>query len=192
MKVDGRKTGEEYMKCIEARRMVSPFVDKKLTDKETEQFLKHIEHCSDCMDELDIYFTMYKAMDTLDSGLHHEYDFKKMLENEIRGVRYGIMRRKMVRASRSIILVLAEILLLVSVYTGYQMKQGEIMNNVFRKAIIHLQMRTEKLEQLPDRAEELLKKEMLEQKSGRGNKKETQFPTEYTGKTDETIDDKNE
>lgn len=192
MKVDGRKTGEEYMKCIEARRMVSPFVDKKLTDKETEQFLKHIEHCSDCMDELDIYFTMYKAMDTLDSGLHHEYDFKKMLENEIRSVRYGIMRRKIVRASRSIILVLAEILLLVSVYTGYQMKQGEIMDNVFRKAIIHLQMRTEKLEQLPDKTEELLKKEMFEQKSGRGNKKETQFPTEYTEKTDEVINDKNE
>ncbi len=190
--MDGRKTGEEYMKCIEARRMVSPFVDKKLTDKETEQFLKHIEHCSDCMDELDIYFTMYKAMDTLDSGLHHEYDFKKMLENEIRSVRYGIMRRKIVRASRSIILVLAEILLLVSVYTGYQMKQGEIMDNVFRKAIIHLQMRTEKLEQLPDKTEELLKKEMFEQKSGRGNKKETQFPTEYTEKTDEVINDKNE
>ena len=69
MKVEGRKTGEEYMKCIEARRMVSPFVDKKLTDKETEQFLKHIEHCSDCMDELDIYFTMYKAMDTLEKHM---------------------------------------------------------------------------------------------------------------------------
>ena len=168
------------MKCIEARRMVTPFVDKKLTDKETEQFLKHIEHCSDCMDELDIYFTMYKAIDTLDSGIHHEYDFKKMLENEIRSARHGILRRKVVRAARSIILILAEILLIVSVYIGYQMKQGEIEDNIFRKAILHLQMRTEKIDQLPDKAEELLKREMTGQKPGRGHKKETQFPTDQS------------
>ena len=45
------------MNCIEARRMGTPFVDRELTDKETEQFLEHIENCSDCRDELDIYFT---------------------------------------------------------------------------------------------------------------------------------------
>ena len=178
LKVDGRKTGEGYMKCIEARRMVTPFVDRKLTDKETEQFIKHIEHCSDCMDELDIYYTMYKAMDILDSGQHQEFDFKTMLENEIRSSRYGILRRKAIRAARSVILVLAEILLLVSVYTGYQMKQGEIEENIFRKAILNLQMRTEKMDELPENMEELLKKEMIGMKPGRGHKIEVQFPTE--------------
>lgn len=177
---DGRKTGEIYMKCIEARRMVTPFVDGKLTDKETEQFIKHIEQCSDCMDELDIYYTMYKAMDILDSGMHHELDFKTMLENEIRSARHGILRRKAVRAARSVILVLAEILLLVSVYTGYQMKQGEVMDNVFRKAILNLQMRTEKMYKLPDKTEELLKKEMTGVTPGRGHKIEVQYPAEQT------------
>ena len=161
------------MKCIEARRMVTPFIYKELTDKETELFLKHIEHCSDCMDELDIYFTMYKAFDTLDLVSHQEYNFRKMLEEEIHSVRYRILRRKMIRAARSIVLILAEVLLLISVMIGYQMKQGEIKDNIFRKAILNLQMRTEKIYQLPDHYEEYLKK-MTGSKSGRGRRGEIQ------------------
>ena len=73
------------MNCMEARRMVTPFIKRELSDREAEQFLRHIEHCSDCMDELDMYFTVYKALDTLESGVHNELDFQKMLEADIYG-----------------------------------------------------------------------------------------------------------
>ena len=43
------------MNCTEARRMVTPYVKHELDDRETEQFLDHVEHCKDCMEELDIY-----------------------------------------------------------------------------------------------------------------------------------------
>ena len=136
------------MNCIEARRMVTPFVDRELTDKETEQFLEHIESCSDCRDELDIYFTVYHALNSLDSGAHHEFNFKIMLEEDIREAKRGVMRRKALRAIRGIMLVAAEVLLLVSVITGYEMKQGEISHSTFQKAIYRLY--AQKLDDLPD------------------------------------------
>ena len=126
------------MNCIEARRMVTPFIKRELSDKETEQFLKHIEHCSDCMDELDIYFTVYKALDTLDSGMHSEYNFKKLLAEEIRSVRYGVMRRKMLRTLHRGILLLVELLLLLSLYTGYEVRKSETRSSTIHRAIHRL------------------------------------------------------
>ena len=93
------------MNCIEARRMVTLYVNKELSDKETEMFLDHIEHCSDCMDELDIYFTVYRALDSLDTGAHHEFDFKKMLEEDIRMERRAILRRKILSVARVVLIV---------------------------------------------------------------------------------------
>lgn len=123
------------MNCMEARRMVVPFIKRELADKEAEQFLKHIEHCSDCMDELDIYFTVHKALNTLDSGAHSEYNFRKLMEEDIRSVKYGIMRRKAFRILHGFTLLLAEFLLLLSVYTGFEVRQEKARHDTARKVV---------------------------------------------------------
>lgn len=126
------------MNCIEARRMIAPFVNKELTDKETEQFLKHIDHCSDCMDELDVYYTVHRALASLDSGKHHEFNFQKMLKEDIRSSRHAVAGRKVTRTVRMLLVAAAEALLLFSIYTGYEMRQGEIQQNTFERAIYRL------------------------------------------------------
>ena len=131
------------MNCMEARRMVTPFIKRELSDREAEQFLRHIEHCSDCMDELDMYFTVYKALDTLESGVHNELDFQKMLEADIRFVKRGIQRRKAVKAMRSVTLIAVELLLLLSVYAGYRVRKSEAEQN-----------RSQKKSTVSDRAQE--------------------------------------
>lgn len=110
--------------CIEARRMVSAYVNKELSAKETEAFLDHIAHCSDCMDELDVYFTVYRALNSLDASEHHEFNFKKMLEEDIRMERRSLFRKKTISLIRIIMLFAAEVLLLLSVYTAYCRKYG--------------------------------------------------------------------
>ena len=82
------------MNCTEARRMVTPYVKHELDDREMEQFLDHVEHCKDCMEELDIYFTMYQALELLESGKHQEYNFSKMLKENIRDTRRRIFRKE--------------------------------------------------------------------------------------------------
>lgn len=113
------------MKCIEARRMVTSFIKRRLPEKDLEQFLKHIEHCDECMDELDIHYTMYKALDTLDSGAHQRYDFKEMLNEEIRTARRMVRCRRLGRVLGLLTFAAVEVLLILSVMTGYrQIKSG--------------------------------------------------------------------
>ena len=126
------------MNCMEARRMVTPYVNRTLTDQETEIFLDHIEHCSDCMEELDIYFTLYKAMDSLDSGSHQEYNFKKMLEDDIQTARRAIFTHKLTRIIRMGIIFAAEVLLILSVVIGYGMRSPQPAQSTFQRAMLRL------------------------------------------------------
>ncbi|MCC8136843.1 MAG: zf-HC2 domain-containing protein [Clostridiales bacterium] len=126
------------MKCNEARRMVVPFVKKELSERDTERFLAHAETCPDCMDELDIYFTVYHALDAMDSGERHEYDFKKMLDEEIRTSRRAIRKRKVLNAARFVLLFAAELMLILCIFVGVRMKQGTVGNSVFERALLRL------------------------------------------------------
>ena len=44
------------MKCHDVQRMISGFIEEKLTDEQLEGFLEHIENCQDCYDELEVYY----------------------------------------------------------------------------------------------------------------------------------------
>ncbi len=101
------------MNCNQARRMVAPFVKNELSDKDTEAFLQHIETCDDCMDELDIYYTAYNAVDLLDSEDRQGYDFEKRLSETIHSKKRGIFRRKMMHFFRLTLAVLILILILL-------------------------------------------------------------------------------
>ena len=121
--------------------MVTPFVKRELSDKDPDQYPKHVEHCSDCMDELDIYFTMYKALDTLDSGAHHEYDFRKMLREELRMAHRTIIRHRVTHIAHGVMLVITELLLLFSLYSGIELRRGQAERTTFERAISRVQMR---------------------------------------------------
>lgn len=128
------------MNCREARRMVTPFINHELSDKETEQFLHHVEHCSECMDELDTYFMVYRAIDTLDAGWHHkENDFQKMLGEEIRVAKRGILIRRSVTVFRVLLMTVAEILMLFSIFIGYENRSEDAGTRAFHRAIYGVQ-----------------------------------------------------
>lgn len=46
------------MDCKEIQKQYIPFIDDKLSVKELEAFLQHMEECQDCREEYDIYYTM--------------------------------------------------------------------------------------------------------------------------------------
>lgn len=132
--------------------MVVPFVKKELSERDTEAFLAHIETCEDCMDELDIYFIAYHALNAMDQGTHHEYDFKKMLDEEIRFARRNIIRHKIAKVSHIILILLAEVMLAFSLITGVRMKQGLSSDTIFERAILrmYMQQRDNTVEELED------------------------------------------
>ena len=42
----------------EAERLVMPYINGSITDEELKSFVEHIDHCPDCREELEIYFTV--------------------------------------------------------------------------------------------------------------------------------------
>lgn len=159
------------MTCNEARRLITAYVKKELPDRELEQFLYHVEHCSDCMDELDTYYTVYQALDLLDSGGCHNYDFRNMLKNEIRATKKGILRRRIAGILLGILVVAAEFLLAVSVYTGYEIDRGAQQSTLIERAILHMNYRGQKVPETEETSES--ERKTLEE-TEKGKQKESQ------------------
>ena len=70
------------MTCREAERLVMPYINGSITDEELKAFVEHIDHCPDCREELEIYFTVDVGIRQLDeeSGT---YNIKGALENAL-------------------------------------------------------------------------------------------------------------
>ena len=50
------------MECKEIQQKYIPFIDDKLSKRELDAFLHHMEECPDCKEEYDIYYTMIMGM----------------------------------------------------------------------------------------------------------------------------------
>lgn len=71
------------LKCREAERMVMPYIEGRLSDMELEKFLRHIEICPDCREELEIYYTVSEGLKQLDEDESGDYDITGALEDSL-------------------------------------------------------------------------------------------------------------
>ena len=62
------------MTCREAERLVTPYIQDKLSGDELEAFLEHLEHCRNCQEELEIYFMVDVGLKQLDTGKYISLD----------------------------------------------------------------------------------------------------------------------
>ncbi len=70
------------MTCREAEHLVMPYISGEITDQELEAFLKHIDTCENCREELEIYFTVDVGIRQLDEGTG-TYNIKGALETAL-------------------------------------------------------------------------------------------------------------
>lgn len=71
------------MTCFEAQSNIMAFIDKKLPDDEVTEFVRHVKHCPNCSEELEIYYTLIVGMREVDTGKELSLNFKKDLETEL-------------------------------------------------------------------------------------------------------------
>lgn len=79
------------MTCMEAEKMVIPYINDQLTLPELEEFMEHIKTCENCREELEIYYTVDVGIKKLDedSGTYDiAGDLKRKLEES-----KGVLRR---------------------------------------------------------------------------------------------------
>lgn len=70
------------MTCREAERLVMPYISGEITDQELEAFLKHIDTCENCREELEIYYTVDVGIRQLDEGTG-TYNIKGAMETAL-------------------------------------------------------------------------------------------------------------
>lgn len=71
------------MNCREAQSLIVPFIEDKLDEERLEAFLEHIENCSECYDELEVYFIVFSGTRQLDDDYDDISDFKGELRKYI-------------------------------------------------------------------------------------------------------------
>lgn len=87
------------MTCREAESMVMPYINYQLDTDEMEDFLKHVESCDECMEELEIYFTVDAGIRQLDNetGI---YNIKGEMKNTIAASWKQIQARRRLQICR--------------------------------------------------------------------------------------------
>ena len=69
------------MDCKEVRRDINLFIDGKLNDDETLDFVEHIETCPDCKEELTIRYLVTEGMQRVEEG--GAFDLNRELDDMI-------------------------------------------------------------------------------------------------------------
>ena len=99
------------MDCREAQALIVPFIEGKLNDEQNEKFIEHIEGCSDCYDELEVYYFVMVGVKQLDEDEHILVDFKGDLKKYIATKKEAIARKHSRRTRRKLGGITALILL---------------------------------------------------------------------------------
>lgn len=71
------------MTCLEAQSNIIAYIENGLDKDKKIEFLKHIQNCNDCKEELDIYYTMIEGMRQMDDNIPLTKDFHQALEERI-------------------------------------------------------------------------------------------------------------
>ena len=67
------------MTCLEAQSKIIAYIEYNLERDEKQEFLKHIQNCDECREELVIYYTMIEGMRQLDANMPLTHDFSEEL-----------------------------------------------------------------------------------------------------------------
>lgn len=72
------------MDCKEAEKLIQPYVQGKIPEKEMEPFLAHIKKCHACHEELETYFIVNRAMAYFEDDAPASYNLTGLLEKDLK------------------------------------------------------------------------------------------------------------
>ncbi|MDO5147161.1 MAG: zf-HC2 domain-containing protein [Eubacteriales bacterium] len=81
------------MNCQETQSNIMNYINDRLSQEETKEFLSHVRSCPDCWDELEINYILFVGMRQLDDGEVLSADFQEKLREDIEG-RYLQIKRE--------------------------------------------------------------------------------------------------
>lgn len=70
------------MNCKETQRLLVPYINGELDERTEEEFVRHVRHCPDCYEELEVYSTVFAGIRQLD-GAEEEIDYRTLVEEQL-------------------------------------------------------------------------------------------------------------
>jgi hypothetical protein len=94
------------MDCLNAQRLITPFIKNELSMTELEGFLAHVKECPVCREELEVYYALLTAIKLLDEDKEMSNNFNEELNHKIRSCEEHIRRNKRNKVNRRIVFML--------------------------------------------------------------------------------------
>lgn len=101
------------MKCQDAQHKIQAFIDDELTGELLNNFIRHIDNCHSCYEEMETSYLLKEALSRLENG--ETFDLRGELNQKLNNMRECLELHSMLTAIRRTISVSAAIFLAMSV-----------------------------------------------------------------------------
>lgn len=105
------------MTCKEAERLITPYLNGKLDDRRTKEFIGHMKRCASCYEEMEITYMATIGLERLESGASIDIaqEMYKMLQQTERYLNYRRRIRNCGIAADILAMVLAIVVLVYQI-----------------------------------------------------------------------------
>jgi len=166
------KIGESWMDCKTAQKMIDLYIKKQLNTKEMEAFLAHIKDCGECREELEIYFTVYMALQKLDEERDVSFNIQKLLQDNLAASKRKVHRLKVIRLFNFALVLWAEIILAMVILTQIQAWHAGGYNDTYMYRIVY-EREAEPASEEAERESEKMERESVETENRNGKENST-------------------
>lgn len=111
-----KKKEEDLMTCLEAQSNIMAFIDGKLSDDEVTSFVRHMQTCKNCSEELEIYYTLIVGMRKLDNNEDLPQNFKTLLNEDLDKAKGKVQKAKRFKISAFSVFFIAFVIVLFLFY----------------------------------------------------------------------------
>lgn len=70
------------MECFEVDTKIISYLEHTLDDLELEEFLKHLNECEECRNEVELYFTLIEGLNQMDEDEIQVFDFRTEFQKQ--------------------------------------------------------------------------------------------------------------
>lgn len=81
------------MDCREAQEKIMPFIREELPDEHLELFIEHIDSCTECMEELEISYSIFWGLRMLQDDMADSFHIQRALDEFMASNREKIAKR---------------------------------------------------------------------------------------------------
>lgn len=93
------------MNCREVQSLIVPFIKSELNMEQAKAFFAHIDHCSDCKEELEVNYILLIGLKQLDEDTSGSLNLHGQFEEHLAKAREQVQKRSWERIPKMLILL---------------------------------------------------------------------------------------